>query len=174
MAGTNGADVQPNDLPGLADKVALGSRFTTILKIANDPAFPEYAGEVEARYPSTGDLIAIEVRMTRMLGGYAPEQIPQAAYVARMIATLAVIVQKAPAWWYVRDELGGGLIPAPELCKSADVLTRLFTDFSGWSDNFFRRGSESDQGVGAAPKEPSEVDHRQDQPAASVQGGVSR
>ena len=55
-----------------------------------------------------------------------------------ILATLTVVVTKAPHWWYREDGAGAAkrLIPAPELLQDTDLLYEIFGRYADWRESF--------------------------------------
>lgn len=104
--------------------------FTTEFKSAG---FPALDGPVTIRFATVGDTLAIE----RQMG-------PMAGFVAEAIASLQVLVTKAPAsWWHAPEN--GGKFPYIDLGRLPDVesLLDLYRDYSKWRADFRGGGLRS-------------------------------
>jgi hypothetical protein len=104
--------------------------FTTEFKSAG---FPALDGPVTVRYATIGDTVAIE----RAMG-------PLAGFVAEAVASLQVLITKAPASWWRAPEKGGKL-PVLDLSRLPDVegILDLYRDYSKWRADFRIGGSGS-------------------------------
>lgn len=119
------AGLDPRVEPTLAaQNVALLAipEFNTDFK---SESFPSMDGPVTIRYATVGDSLAIE----NLIGA-------RGGFVAEAIASLHVLVTKAPAsWWQIPE---GGSTPLLNLNRLPDVeaLLALYQNYSKWRASF--------------------------------------
>lgn len=117
--------------PSLAAQDALVFSIPEWTTEFKSPSFPALDGPVVIRYATIGDSIAIE----RQMG-------PLAGFVAEAVASLSVLITKAPAsWWRVPEK--GGSMPVLDLNRIPDVegLLDLYRQYSKWRADFRSRGA---------------------------------
>ncbi len=104
--------------------------FTTGFKSIG---FPSLDGPVTIRYATVADTLAIE----RAMG-------PLAGFVAEAIASLQILITKAPASWWKAPEKGGK-IPTLDLGRLPDVeaILDLYRAYSRWRADFRSGGAGS-------------------------------
>lgn len=104
----------------------------------DDPSFrclfaseshPALNGEVVMRYPTMGDMLEIEALSTR------------GKPFSEIVATLQVLVERAPLSWYQPAKAGAKPSLALGRVPYCPELFALYTDFIAWRDSF--RGPRS-------------------------------
>jgi hypothetical protein len=151
-----------------AGQVALGTEYTESFDVASK-IIPELKGSLTVAMPNGRDLMRIGVIQHRLRDGVPIEQLDiNTRLTVVMLSTLAVVVRKAPDWWYdiKRDgkQRETDRVPAPELVQDMDLLWDIYGRYVAFSDNFPNgRGNlgagEAAAGAGAVASSTNPQNH---------------
>jgi hypothetical protein len=137
-------------------KIARGTSYETTVEVAST-LNPTLTGSVTLSLPSGKDLARIAVIQHDLREGRPLEELDMlSGGTIVALSTLAVVVRKAPDWWY-RTEGEGKLavkIAAPELILDQHFIWDLWGRYVSFRDSFSDRAGNDGAGepaVGAQP-----------------------
>ena len=135
-----------------AAKVLLGTGYETTVDVAST-LDPTIKGSVTLSLPSGKDLARIAVIQHGLREGRPLEELDMlSGGTIVALSTLAVVVRKAPDWWYRTEGEGKNAvrIPAPELLLDQQLLWQVWGRYVSFRDSFPRRSNDDASGEAAA------------------------
>jgi len=121
-------------------QIALGIEYTESFDVSSKRV-PTLQGTLTVAIPTGRDLLKIGVVQHRLREGVQIEELdPATRMTVVMLSTLAVVVRKAPDWWYdiKRDahQRESDRTAAPELIPDMDLLWDIYGRYVAFSDSF--------------------------------------
>lgn len=142
-----------------AAKVALGTECTETFDVQSK-VFPGLTGQITISIHDGRDLLKMGLIQHRLLEGVPLEELnawTQATI--QMLSTVAVVVRKAPDWWYeivkekdpkTGEEKVVSKTPAPEQVKDVDLLWEIHRRYTAFRGSFPRSGGDQNPGDSTA------------------------
>lgn len=127
-----------------AARVALGTALEETIEVQSEK-FPELKGSITFSLPNGKDLMRIAIIQHDLREGRPLESLDNlSGGLAVVMSTLAIVVRKAPDWWYqtVGEGKDARKVAAPELLKDTSMLYDIWGRFVAFRDTFPGRGTD--------------------------------